>query len=71
MHSVLAAIGALVPPVGVGLIFWFVLRAIIRADRSERAAIARLDAAEAMATAAEGNAEAGLSSADSPDVSAQ
>lgn len=47
MHSVLAALGALVPPVGVGLIFWFALRSIIRADRSERAAIARLDAAEA------------------------
>ncbi len=47
MHSVLAALGALVPPVGVGLVFWFALRAIIRADRTERAAIARIDAAEA------------------------
>ncbi len=46
MDSVLAALGALVPPVGVGLVFWFVLRSIIRADRSERAAITRLDAEE-------------------------
>ncbi|WP_372593911.1 hypothetical protein [Actinotalea sp.] len=47
MDSVLAALGALVPPVGVGLVFWLVLRSIIRADRAERAAIARLDAEEA------------------------
>jgi len=47
MDTVLAALGALVPPVGVGLIFWFALRSIIRADRTERAAMARLDVEEA------------------------
>ena len=46
MDSVLTALGALAPPAGVALIFWLVLRSIIRADRSERAAIARLDAEE-------------------------
>ena len=48
MDSVLAAIGALVPPVGVGVLFWFVLRSMIRADRSERLAVARLDAEETL-----------------------
>ncbi len=46
MDNVLQALGALAPPVGVGLIFWFALRSIIRADRTERAAMARLDAIE-------------------------
>lgn len=35
----------LVPSIGLGLIFWYAMRAIIRADRTERAAEARLDAA--------------------------
>jgi flagellar biosynthesis/type III secretory pathway M-ring protein FliF/YscJ len=30
--------GSLLPPVGVGLLFWFVMRAITRADRREREA---------------------------------
>jgi hypothetical protein len=46
MSTVLSAIGALLPPVGVGVIFWLVMRWILQADRRERAAIARLDAAE-------------------------
>lgn len=28
--------GALLPSIGVGLLFWFTIRAIMRADRSER-----------------------------------
>lgn len=28
--------GALLPSIGVGLLFWFVIRAILRADRNER-----------------------------------
>ncbi|MGP9537442.1 hypothetical protein ACT3SP_05495 [Brachybacterium sp. AOP43-C2-M15] len=28
--------GALLPSIGVGLLFWFVIRAILRADRHER-----------------------------------
>lgn len=31
-------LGALVPSIGVGLLFWFVMRALLRADRSEREA---------------------------------
>jgi hypothetical protein len=30
--------GALVPSIGVGLLFWFAVRSILRADRRERAA---------------------------------
>ena len=46
MNDVLPAIGALIPSVGVGLLFWFAMRYIVRADRNERAALARLDAEE-------------------------
>lgn len=42
----LDALGALVPSIGVGLLFWFAIRAMINADRRERAALAKLDAAE-------------------------
>lgn len=45
MHSFLDVVAALVPSVGVGLVFWFAMRAIVRADRAERAAIARMDSA--------------------------
>ncbi len=44
MSGVLLALGALAPPVGVGLLFWWAIRAIMNADRSERAALARMDA---------------------------
>jgi flagellar biosynthesis/type III secretory pathway M-ring protein FliF/YscJ len=37
---------ALVPTVCVSLIFWFVMRAILRADRTEREAQARFEAEE-------------------------
>ena len=30
--------GALLPSIGVGLLFWFVIRALLRADRREREA---------------------------------
>ena len=39
-------IWALAPTVLVGLIFWVVMRAIVRADRTERKAYAKLEAAE-------------------------
>ena len=35
---------AIVPTIAVSLLFWFVMRAIIRADRTERAAQARYEA---------------------------
>jgi flagellar biosynthesis/type III secretory pathway M-ring protein FliF/YscJ len=37
---------ALGPTVCVGLLFWFVMRAILRADRTEREAQARIEAEE-------------------------
>jgi len=37
---------AVTPTVVVGLIFWFVMRAIMRADRTERAAYAKVEAEE-------------------------
>ena len=42
----LEALAALVPSVGVGLLFWFAVRAMVGADRRERAAMAALDRAE-------------------------
>ncbi|MHA7133577.1 hypothetical protein [Oerskovia turbata] len=38
------AVYALIPSVGVGILFFFAMRAIIRADRNERLAMAELDA---------------------------
>jgi flagellar biosynthesis/type III secretory pathway M-ring protein FliF/YscJ len=37
---------SLAPTVLVGLIFWFIMRAIIRADRTERKAYADIEAQE-------------------------
>ncbi|MEK8227644.1 hypothetical protein NKG05_18290 [Oerskovia sp. M15] len=34
----------MIPSVGVGILFYFAMRAIIRADRTERLALAELDA---------------------------
>ncbi|MFC8193707.1 hypothetical protein ACFUMH_18790 [Cellulomonas sp. NPDC057328] len=36
-------LAALLPSIGVGLIFWFAMRAIVNADRSERQALARME----------------------------
>jgi hypothetical protein len=58
VNDVLPALAALVPSVGVGLLFWFAMRHIVRADRNERAALARLDAEE-QARAASGESPAG------------
>jgi hypothetical protein len=44
-----AVLAALLPSVGLGVIFWVVIRAIMNADRTERAALARMDADEARA----------------------
>lgn len=40
------AIISLVPTVVVGLIFWFIMRAIIRADRTERKVYSKVEAQE-------------------------
>lgn len=43
------ALAALLPSIGVGLLFWFGMRAVINADRTERQALARMDKAERQA----------------------
>jgi uncharacterized protein (DUF2062 family) len=43
------AIGALIPSIGLGVLFYFVMRSVIRADRNERAQLAELDRQEAEA----------------------
>ena len=40
------AIFSLIPTVVVGLIFWYVIRAIVRADRNERKVYAQIEAEE-------------------------
>jgi hypothetical protein len=47
------ALAALLPSIGVGLLFWFGMRALINADRTERQALARMDHAENEARKAE------------------
>ncbi|WP_169166483.1 hypothetical protein [Cellulomonas taurus] len=44
--NLLPALAAIIPSVGVGIIFWVAIRALMNADRSERAALARMDAEE-------------------------
>ena len=46
-HSVIGGIlYSLAPTVLVGLIFWFVIRSIFRADKSERSAYSEIEAEE-------------------------
>ena len=47
MDTFWAIVAGLLPSIGVGLVFWFAMRKIVRADRNERAAEAKLDAEEA------------------------
>ena len=42
----LGVLYALAPTVLIGLLFWFVMRAIIRSDRTERSAFAKIEAEE-------------------------
>ncbi|HEY5516369.1 MAG TPA: hypothetical protein VIK12_09205 [Pengzhenrongella sp.] len=46
MSPFFASVAALVPSAGVGFLFYLAIRALVNADRTERAALARLDAAE-------------------------
>ncbi|HEY3439041.1 MAG TPA: hypothetical protein VGK35_15245 [Actinotalea sp.] len=46
-------LAGVVPSIGVGLVFWYAMRAIVRADRRERQALARLDALESARHATE------------------
>jgi len=47
-------LAALVPSVGVGLLFFLAIRALVNADRNERAALARLEAQEREEMSSEG-----------------
>lgn len=49
----LNALWSVVPTILVGLVFWLVMRAIIRADRAERRAYAEIDAEERARLAAQ------------------
>lgn len=40
------ALYSVAPTILVGLIFWFIMRAIVRADRTERKAYAEIEAEE-------------------------
>jgi hypothetical protein len=46
VDTFLAALAALTPPVGVGLLFYVAIKALMNADRNERTALARLEAEE-------------------------
>lgn len=39
-------VGSLMPPIFIGLLFWFIMRAIIRADSKEREVYAEIEAEE-------------------------
>jgi len=58
------SVGALLPSLGVGLLFYFVMRSILRADRNERAQLAELDRLEAQS---EAQAAAGAQSETQPN----
>ena len=44
MNPFLTGLAALVPSIGVGFLFYLTIRALVNADRTERAALARMDA---------------------------
>lgn len=49
---------ALLPSLGFGLLFYVMMRAIVHADRRERAAIAQLEAEEALKVKSDGETTA-------------
>ncbi|CAN5544723.1 hypothetical protein BH09ACT4_BH09ACT4_21790 [soil metagenome] len=44
--DIAAVIFSIAPTVALGLLFWFIMRAVIRADRGERKAYAKVEAEE-------------------------
>ncbi|MBE1875170.1 hypothetical protein [Myceligenerans pegani] len=66
-----AVIAGLLPSIGVGVLFWFAMRKIMRADRDERLAMERMGsgsrdgAGDSTATPAE-SASDGVVSSDNP-----
>ena len=61
MNPLFTAAAALLPSIGVGLLFWFAIRALVNADRTERQAMARMDLAERQAEVAAKKEESGPS----------
>jgi hypothetical protein len=57
MNPIFTALAALLPSIGVGLLFWFAIRALVNADRTERQALAKMDAAERAAEVARNKEE--------------
>ena len=46
MNAFLDIVGSLVPPVFIGLLFWFIMRSILRADSKEREVYSQIEAEE-------------------------
>jgi preprotein translocase subunit YajC len=46
MDTFLDILGSLVPPIFIGLLFWFIMRSILRADSKERDVYAKIEAEE-------------------------
>ena len=68
MSGIDAVLISIIPSIGVGLIFWYVMRAVVRADRREREELARIDAADDARAAEEARAaKAPLDSANNGD----
>jgi hypothetical protein len=61
MNPLFTALAALLPSIGVGLLFWFAIRALVNADRTERQALAKMDAAERAAEVARNKDQSGPS----------
>ena len=64
MESVLPYVLAIVPTIGVGTLFYFVIKSILEGDRRERLAQARWESAHDRANAANGSDPAADISAD-------
>jgi len=50
---------ALAPTIVIGLLFWFIMRSVIRSDRNERASYAKVEAEERARFAANSAVEPG------------
>jgi preprotein translocase subunit YajC len=46
MDIFLDVVGSLIPPIFIGLLFWFIMRSILRADSKEREVYSQIEAEE-------------------------
>jgi flagellar biosynthesis/type III secretory pathway M-ring protein FliF/YscJ len=46
MNAVWDVVGSVIPPLFIGLLFWFIMRAILRADSKEREVYSKIEAEE-------------------------